>query len=41
MPHNIFVNFKAFITGVSIFESLANFAEEQQEGVFSKTLKNI
>lgn len=37
----IFLGFAASMLGVSGFESSANFVEEQQKGVFSKTLKNM
>lgn len=37
----IFLGFAASMLGVSGFESSANFVEEQQEGVFPKTLKNM
>lgn len=37
----IFFGFAASMLGVSGFESSANFVEEQQRGVFPKTLKNM
>ncbi|RPD90716.1 APC family permease [Aureibaculum marinum] len=37
----IFLGFAASMLGVSGFESSANFVEEQQMGVFPKTLKNM
>ncbi|MDA8693156.1 APC family permease [Saprospiraceae bacterium] len=37
----IFLGFSASMLGVSGFESSANFVEEQQNGVFPKTLKNM
>ena len=37
----IFFGFAASMLGVSGFESSANFVEEQQKGVFPKTLKNM
>lgn len=37
----IFLGFSASMLGVSGFESSANFVEEQQAGVFPKTLKNM
>lgn len=37
----IFLGFAASMLGVSGFESSANFVEEQKEGVFPKTLKNM
>ena len=37
----IFLGFAALMLGVSGFESSANFVEEQQKGVFPKTLKNM
>ena len=37
----IFLGFAASMLGVSGFESSANFVEEQQKGVFPKTLKNM
>ncbi len=37
----IFFGFAASMLGVSGFESSANFVEEQQQGVFPKTLKNM
>lgn len=47
IPHNgsvlnaIFLGFAASMLGVSGFESSANFVEEQQSGVFPKTLRNM
>ncbi len=37
----IFLGFAASMLGVSGFESSANFVEEQESGVFPKTLKNM
>jgi amino acid transporter len=37
----LFFAFSASLLGVSGFESSANFVEEQQKGVFRKTLKNM
>ena len=37
----IFLGFAASMLGVSGFESSANFVEDQQKGVFPKTLKNM
>ncbi|MFY9224364.1 MAG: APC family permease [Blastocatellia bacterium] len=37
----IFFGFSAAMLGISGFESSANFIEEQQEGVFPKTLRNM
>lgn len=37
----IFLGFSASMLGVSGFESSANFVEEQQNGVFPKTLRNM
>jgi amino acid transporter len=37
----IFLGFAASMLGVSGFESSANFVEEQKQGVFPKTLKNM
>lgn len=37
----VFFGFAASMLGVSGFESSANFVEEQQKGVFPKTLKNM
>jgi len=37
----IFLGFSASLLGVSGFESSANFVEEQQPGVFKKTLRNM
>ncbi|MEL0455684.1 APC family permease [Flavobacteriaceae bacterium SZ-1-7] len=37
----IFLGFSASMLGVSGFESSANFVEEQQRGVFPKTLRNM
>ncbi len=37
----IFFGFAASMLGVSGFESSANFVEEQQDGVFPKTLRNM
>ncbi len=37
----LFLGFSASLLGVSGFESSANFVEEQEEGVFRKTLRNM
>jgi len=37
----LFLGFSAAMLGISGFESSANFVEEQQPGVFSKTLRNM
>ncbi|HVZ12165.1 MAG TPA: APC family permease [Patescibacteria group bacterium] len=37
----LFLGFSASLLGVSGFESSANFVEEQDEGVFRKTLRNM
>lgn len=37
----LFLGFSAAMLGISGFESSANFVEEQQHGVFPKTLKNM
>ncbi|WP_454802799.1 APC family permease [Mucilaginibacter phyllosphaerae] len=37
----LFLGFSAAMLGISGFESSANFVEEQKEGVFPKTLKNM
>jgi len=37
----LFFGFSAAMLGISGFESSANFVEEQAEGVFAKTLKNM
>ncbi|MFM1931932.1 MAG: hypothetical protein RL226_1235, partial [Bacteroidota bacterium] len=39
--HAIFFGFAASMLGVSGFESSANFVEEQERGVFPKTLRNM
>ena len=39
--HAIFFGFAAALLGISGFESSANFVEEQAEGVFPKTLRNM
>ncbi len=39
--HAIFFGFCAAMLGISGFESSANFVEEQEEGVFPKTLRNM
>jgi len=41
LPHAIFFGFAAAMLGISGFESSANFIEEQQDGVFPKTLRNM
>jgi amino acid transporter len=44
-PHGVlmalFFGFSAALLGISGFESSANFVEEQEEGVFQKTLRNM
>ena len=37
----LFLGFSAAMLGISGFESSANFVEEQQDGVFPKTLRNM
>ncbi len=39
--HALFFGFAAAMLGISGFESSANFIEEQREGVFPKTLRNM
>lgn len=39
--HALFLGFSAAMLGISGFESSANFVEEQQQGVFPKTLRNM
>jgi len=41
LPRALFFGFAAAMLGISGFESSANFIEEQQEGVFPKTLRNM
>ncbi len=41
VPMAIFWGFSAAMLGISGFESSANFVEEQQPGVFPKTLRNM
>jgi amino acid transporter len=41
IPHAIFFGFAAAMLGISGFESSANFIEEQKEGTFPKTLRNM
>jgi amino acid transporter len=41
LPHALFFGFAAAMLGISGFESSANFIEEQKEGVFPKTLRNM
>ncbi|HPG28410.1 MAG TPA: APC family permease, partial [Myxococcota bacterium] len=41
LPKAIFFGFAAAMLGISGFESSANFIEEQEEGVFPKTLRNM
>jgi amino acid transporter len=41
LPKAIFFGFAAAMLGISGFESSANFIEEQKEGVFPKTLRNM
>ncbi|MEG2102250.1 MAG: amino acid permease, partial [Flavobacterium sp.] len=37
----LFLGFSAAMLGISGFESSANFVEEQEAGVFPKTLRNM
>jgi len=39
--HALFLGFSAAMLGISGFESSANFVEEQADGVFPKTLRNM
>ena len=39
--HALFLGFSAAMLGISGFESSANFVEEQEQGVFPKTLRNM
>ena len=41
ITHALFLGFAAAMLGISGFESSANFVEEQQPGVFTKTLRNM
>ena len=41
IPHALFFGFSAALLGISGFESSANFVEEQAEGIFPKTLRNM
>lgn len=41
LPLALFFGFSAAMLGISGFESSANFVEEQAEGVFPKTLRNM
>lgn len=41
IPVALFLGFAAAMLGISGFESSANFVEEQAEGVFPKTLRNM
>ncbi|HKX29402.1 MAG TPA: APC family permease, partial [Blastocatellia bacterium] len=41
MLHAVFFGFSAAMLGISGFESSANFIEEQEAGVFPKTLRNM
>lgn len=41
IPVALFLGFSAAMLGISGFESSANFIEEQEEGVFRKTLRNM
>jgi len=41
VQHAIFFGFAAAMLGISGFESSANFIEEQKQGVFPKTLRNM
>lgn len=41
IPIALFLGFSTAMLGISGFESSANFVEEQEKGVFKKTLKNM
>jgi len=41
VAHSLFFGFSAAMLGISGFESSANFIEEQQPGIFPKTLRNM
>ncbi len=41
LAHALFYGFAAAMLGISGFESSANFIEEQRQGVFPKTLRNM
>src|SRR5690606_19717784 len=41
IAYTLFLGFTAAMLGISGFESSANFVEEQQPGVFRKTLRNM
>lgn len=41
IAYTLFLGFSAAMLGISGFESSANFVEEQQPGVFRKTLRNM
>jgi amino acid transporter len=41
LMHGLFFGFAAAMLGISGFESSANFIEEQKQGVFPKTLRNM
>ena len=41
VAYTLFVGFSAAMLGISGFESSANFIEEQKQGVFPKTLRNM
>lgn len=41
IQHALFLGFAAAMLGISGFESSANFVEEQEAGVFPKTLRNM
>ena len=41
VPKALFFGFAAALLGISGFESSSNFVEEQAEGVFPKTLRNM
>jgi amino acid transporter len=41
IPDALFLGFAAAMLGISGFESSANFVEEQEQGVFPKTLRNM
>lgn len=41
VPASLFLGFSAAMLGISGFESSANYVEEQQQGVFPKTLRNM
>lgn len=41
LPGALFFGFSVSLLGVSGFETSANYIEEQKEGVFAKTLRNM